>query len=323
MPIRKHGKTWEVRLRNVKPEISRSFARYRDAAEFERRALQRIEDHRVGRTPSYTLEEALDRWLGGEAKDLRSHRNLENKVRAIYPQARGRLLSEVAEVAEEVVKAGRASNLKPATINRRLAILRRIARLAFRRWNWLDRDLSGRISLLPGEEARFVQATPEQAELLIRSAKGMTRAGILWGVMTGLRRSELVRVSEDPEAHFQGNSIVLTRTKTGKARIVPLAPGMRPEDFPRGLRMADLERPFREARSAAGMPWLQFRDLRRTFGSWIVQRTGSLKLAQDLLGHTTPVITSAHYAHMLEGNLRKAVNALPRLSLLKKKRKAA
>lgn len=31
------------------------------------------------------------------------------------------------------------------------------------------------------------------------------------------------------------------------------------------------------------MPDVQPRDLRRTFGSWIVQETWSLKVAQDLL----------------------------------------
>jgi integrase len=304
MPIRRHGKSWEVRIRSVKPEISRSFSSYRDAAEFERRARQRIEDSRIGRTPTYTLEEAVDRWLGNEAKALRSFRNLQNKVRALYPFIRGRRLDELADVAEEVKRAGH--NLRPATVNRRLAILRRVGRLAHRKWEWLDRDVAGRISLLPGEEARYVQATPEQAERLIRAAKGRTKEAIRWAIGTGLRSGELRAVQPH---HFRDGSLLVTKSKTNKPRSVPVAPFLRPEDFPYGLTATDLEERYREARSAAGMPWLQFRDLRRTFGSWIVQKTKSLKAAQDLLGHTSMQITAKHYAHLLEGDLRKAVRS--------------
>lgn len=325
MPIRRHGKGWEVRVQFDGDRPSRSFGAYRDAQDYDRRLKRRIEDHRVGRTPQYTLEEALARWLEGEAKALRSHRNLVNKVRAMYPQIQGRMLTEVADVAEAVIKSGLEVGLEVATINRRLAILRRVARLAHRKWKWLEHDEAGRIQLLPGEEPRYVQATEQQALKLLRAAKGRTRAAILWAAGTGLRKSELQRV--EPH-HFQGRGLaVLKKTKTGKPRVVPLQAGLRAQDFPYGLTDSEVEKDYRAARARAGMPWLQFRDLRRTFGSWIVQRTRSLKAAQDLLGHTTIAITAAHYAHLLEGDLRVAVDSLPDLAGLtrgrQKKKKAA
>lgn len=226
----------------------------------------------------------------------------------IYPHAKGRKLTEIADVSEAVIKAGQADRLKPATINRRLAILRRVGRLAHRKWRWLDRDEAGRIQLLPGEEPRYVQATPVQAEKLMRAARGRTRKAILWAIGTGLRSSELKAVKPH---HFVNGAIVLTRNKTGKPRIVPLRAGLSARDFPYALTDREVSHAYREARAKAGMPWLQFRDLRRTFGSWIVQRTGDLAVAQDLLGHSTPVITRRHYAHLLEGNLRKAIATLP------------
>lgn len=324
MPIRKHGKGYEVRIQHEGERISRSFRGYRDAAEFENRAKQRLRDRRVGRTAQYTLEEALARWLTGEATTLRSHKSLLYKVRSIAPQAQGRLLTEVAEVAEAVTKAGLREKLKPATINRRLAILRRVARLAYRKWQWLDHDEAARITLLPGEEPRYVQASPAQAEKLLRGAKGKTRAAIMWAILTGLRKSELLAVEEH---HFRDKALIVTRTKTGKPRAVPLQRDMSASSFPWGLTTTDVEHRFREARNRAGMPWLQFRDLRRTFGSWIVQRTHSIKAAQDLLGHTTSTITSRHYAHLLEGDLRDAINTLPRFAGIargsRKGRKAA
>lgn len=324
MPIRKHGAGWEVRVQHLGNRISRTFDTYRDAQEFERRAKQQVADHRVGRAPRHSLEEAVERWLDGEAKTLMSYRNLENKVRAILPHISGKMLEEAPDAAEAIIKAGMEARLKPATINRRLAIVRRVARLAFRRWKWLDGDISGRISLLPGEEARTAQATPAQLDALLTHAKPRTRAAIIWASLTGLRKGELQRV--EPH-HFQGRRLVVERTKTGKPRRVPLAPSLRPEDFPYGLTGPELEEDFREARKAAGMPWLQFRDLRRTCGSWIVQRTRSLKAAQDFLGHTTIAITARHYAHLLDEHLEEAAAALPSFAGMArgrhKKRKAA
>jgi integrase len=305
MPIRKHGRGWEVRIRSVKPEISRSFRNYRDATEFERRALQKLEDRRVGRAETFSLEEALDRWLGNEAKALESFGNLQNKVKAIHPYIAGLGLAEVATAAQKVTEAGLADGLKPATINRRLAILRRIARLAYRKWDWIDRDLGSKVVLLPGEEPRYTQASTEQAEALLAAATGNTRKAVLWAIGTGLRQGELKRVQPH---HFRNGSLAVEKkTKTGRPRVVPLAPFLKPDEFPYGLTATDVEKRFREARTRAGMPWLQFRDLRRTFGSWVVQKTKNLKAVQDLLGHTTSQITSKHYAHLLEGDKRKAV----------------
>ena len=311
MPIRKHGKGWEVRVQFAGDRVSKSFGTFRDAQDYERRFKARVQDHRVGRTPRYSLEEAVMRWLDGEAKSLRSHRNLENKVRAILPQISGRALDEVADAADDVIRAGREAGLQPATINRRLALLRRVGRLAHRRWKWLERDEAGRIALLPGEEPRYVQATQEQTEALLKAAAPRTREAIRWAALTGLRKGEIQAV--EPH-HFKGRRLDVTRNKTGKARRVPLARGLDPEDFPYHLTDNELSRDFRLARKRAGMPWLQFRDLRRTCGSWIVQRTRSLKAAQDILGHTNIAITARHYAHLLDDHLQDAVLSLPELA---------
>lgn len=319
MPIRPHGKGWEVRVQHAYGRSSKTFRNYRDAQAYERSVLQRINDHRVGRTPRYTLAEALERWLSVDAKPLRSYRELVDKTRVMYPHVKGRALDEVAEVAQAIKAAGLRDGLRPATINRRLAILRRVARLAQRQWGWLDTDHGARITLLPGEEARKQQATPEQVKALMLAASPRVRKAIIWAALTGLRRGELQGVT--PES-FQGRSLVLLETKTGRPRIVPLAAELRASEFPYGLTDSELSRDFRAARVAAGMRWLQFRDLRRTCGSWIVQRTGSLKAAQDILGHSTITVTARHYAHLLTDHLKEAVAALPRLAGLGRGRRA-
>lgn len=190
-------------------------------------------------------------------------------------------------------------------------MLRRVARLAHRQWEWLERDVAAKIQLLPGEEARTQQATPVQAKTLMAAAKPRTRKAIVWAALTGLRKSELQRVKP---GDFGRAALTVPRSKTARPRIVPLAAGLRAQDFPFNLTDDEVSKDFRAAREAAGMPWLQFRDLRRTCGSWIVQRTKSLKAAQDLLGHSTIAITAKHYAHLLNEHIREAVATLPRLT---------
>src|SRR6267378_5337283 len=156
MPIRKHGRGYEVRVQSAGQRFSKTLGNRKDAFELERVVRARLVDRVLGRTPQYSLEEALTRWLTGEARLLKSYRDLKNKVREMYPQIQGKPLSAVVDVAEAVKQAGITGGLVPATINRRLAVLRRVANLAYRQWGWLETSLGERIRLLPGERARHV-----------------------------------------------------------------------------------------------------------------------------------------------------------------------
>ena len=152
--------------------------------------------------------------------------------------------------------------------------------------------------------------TEAQVKALALAANGPTRDAILLGAYTGLREAEILRLSADQVA--AGDTLVLTRTKTGRQRAVPVPRAALPilARIPLGLTYAVLRREWESARVKAGMPEVQFRDLRRTYGSWIVQRTGNLRAAQELLGHTTSTITARHYAHLLTDHLREAVASL-------------
>lgn len=306
MPIRRHGNGWEVRLQHGGRRLSKTVATRQDALQLEARYRQRSNDHRAGRTPDYSIEEAVARWLTGEAGILKSHANLVNKTRTIYPHIRGRKLTEIASAAEDVKAAGIKAGLTPATINRRLAILRRVARLAFRQWDWLDRDLAGKIRLLPGEKARHLYLTQAQVRKLAAAASPKVGQAIRWASLTGLRRGELLSLTP---AHFTDGAIVLTETKNGRPRIVPLPPELDPKRFPYGLTEADLEKGFRKARQKAAMPSVRFHDLRHTYASWLAQGGSTPVQMRDLLGHSSLAVTS-RYAHLGRRDLWEAVQGL-------------
>lgn len=305
MPVRRHGKGWQARIQHLGGRIERTFGARADALEFERRTRDRLTDRRVGRAPRYTLDEALERWLTGEAKSLRTERDLRNKVRSLMPYTEGHALADVADAAEKAKRAWRTEGLKPATINRRLAILRRVANLAYRQWGWLEQPAGSRVLLVPGEESRHLYLTPKDVQRLAAAAGNRrVRNAILLAAMSGLRRGELLALTADSR---RGAALHVPTSKNGRPRLVPLPPEARAIPVPIGLTVDELRKGWDRARARAKLPAVRFHDLRHTYASWLVQSGAPLTAVRDLLGHSHLAVTS-RYAHLATRDLRRAVN---------------
>jgi integrase len=83
-----------------------------------------------------------------------------------------------------------ADGLSNATVNRRLALLRRVCRLAYAEWGWLDKPIL--IRLLPERNERHVYLTPDEVEALARACPNPAAGDMCrLAAYTGLRRGEL------------------------------------------------------------------------------------------------------------------------------------
>ncbi|OIR02575.1 putative prophage phiRv2 integrase [mine drainage metagenome] len=308
MPVRKRGDRWHVRLQIGGQRIERSLgpsATKADALDYEARIRRDLIAGKTGKTKPRTIEDALVRWLQGEAATLKSYGNLLSKVRALQPFAAGRKLEAIVTVSEEVKAAGIKDGLSPATINRRLAILRRLANLAHQQWGWLDQPLGSRIKLLRGERARHVYLTPDQVETL---ADHCEHPGVALAIRlvarTGMRETELLRA----DTIFDG-CIVIEESKNGRPRLVPVPADMPGLTLPIGITYATLRTFFERARSAAGMPHVRFHDLRHTAASWWAQAGANLAVIRDLLGHANLAVTS-RYAHLMTADLKRVSESM-------------
>lgn len=323
MSVRERNGLYYIRVQVGGQRIERAVGRdatKEDAKALEAKIRREIIEGRLGKQPDRTIDDAILKWLTGEALSIQVD---SSKVRAVREFTKGRRLTEIVDAADSLKAAGLNAGLSPATINRRVAILRRIANLAHDQWGWLQHPLGKKIKTVPGETPRYVQITLDQARNLLGCCATRSRPAILLAVLTGMREGEILRF--DPARHLQGARIILdAENKTGRPRIIPLTKQAHIEAkkwVSGALTYSMLRDDFESARKDAGMPWLHFKDLRRTFGSWIVQQTGSLKAAQDLLGHTTSQITSKHYAHLLDEHLTAAVETLPAITAGKKRGK--
>lgn len=312
---RKRGDTWHARLqidgRRIEVSAGAGASR-RDALALEARIRSDHIDGKLGRKPQRTIEQALVKWLEGEASRLKSYRNLLGKVSQIEPYCTGVPLARIAEAADQIKADGIKLKLAAATINRRLAILRRVANLAYNEWQWLDQPLGQRIKLLGGERRRDVFLTPAQAQTIISHCQHARVADAMrLACLSGLREGELLRLTPQ---HLRDGCIVLdSNTKSGKPRVVPLPPEALTIALPLGITYATLRTWFERARTDAGMPGVRFHDLRHTYASWFLQSGGSLKALSLLLGHSTIAITADIYGHLESEHLRAGVAGMGRV----------
>ena len=210
--------------------------------------------------------------------------------------------------------------LSTATVNRALALLRHLLRLAYEEWEVLE--AVPRVRMEREAEGRLRWLTPEEATRLL-AACAESRNGDLtdlveFALFTGLRRGEVLGLTWERVDRARG-VILLDVTKSGKRREVPLNSRADTVLVRRGSKSSGLvfgTRKWDHFRSAwecavdrAKLVDFHFHDLRHTFASWAVQRGASLQEVKDLLGHRSLTMT-LRYGHLAPEHLRRAVARL-------------
>jgi len=308
MPIERRGEAWQVTV-NWHGQRHRRSSRYwsrTQASEVERQLINELHASSVGRQPDRTFNQAVEKWVAEELPAISDQAREKSHLRALAPFMEGKLLTEAPEVAAAAKKAW--SDLSAGTVNRRLAILRRLANLAWKKWGWLDQPVGQRVSLLPNKHQRHAYATAAQVEALARE---MPRAGgyVLLAAYTGIRRGQLLRLTR---ADVVDNCLNLgTEGKTGQPQLVPLHPRVRAVARRLPICTAQILRDeWDDARRTAKLGNLRFHDLRHTAASWLLQSGASLKHVSDLLGHSD-LRMAQRYAHLQVADLRRAVARMP------------
>jgi integrase len=219
--------------------------------------------------------------------------------------------------------------MSPSTINRDLAILRCLLRLA-KRWGYvrevprfeLAKEPQGRLRYLERAEAtRLLDACRE-------SGNGFLHAIVTVALHTRMRFGEIMGLTWD-RVDFSRGVVVLVETKGGEPRDVPMdeavytalsARRAAAGPAPTGLVFCKADETgwgsvrtaFAVALRRAKITGFRFHDLRHTCASWLVMDGASLMEVEELLGHKTLAMT-LRYAHLAPGRLREAVGRLDRV----------
>jgi integrase len=207
----------------------------------------------------------------------------------------------VWQVCEWLLRRG----IKPATVNRYLATIRGILRMARDEWQWIDNH--PKIRLLPGEVERDRWLIREEAVRLIAACPPHLAAIVRFALATGCRASEITGL-EWRRVDLDRHTAWLDHTKNGTPRGVPLnrdavavleaEQGKHPDYCftYRGARISGAvgNSAWYEAVKRAKLDNFRFHDLRHTWASWHRQSGTSTDELKDLGGWKSRVMVDRY-----------------------------
>lgn len=276
-------------------------ATWRDAKQKEAELLQRFSSANTGKV---LIADAIKHWLKTEVCHQKSARGTEGNAYALLEWIKGKSLEEVVSVAE-LYKRHHRGLVTNSTINRRLAVLRRVANLAYRRWGWLTEPIGGKIECLPENPARERFLTRSELATLLRGIPNRKmRKAALVAAFTGMRRGEICKIRP---INVQGDLVHLKDTKNGKSRTVPVVHHVlfALKKLPFEFHPDNLSHAVEKASGGE----TRFHDLRHTAASMLIQAGIDLYRVGTILGHRD-IRTTQRYAHLAVDNLRAAVATL-------------
>ena len=145
---------------------------------------------------------------------------------------------------------------------------------------------------LPQQRASPLPAAPRDAADRASVQHREVRAGIRIAFYSGMRKSEILR------AKVTKKEFVLTDTKNGRPRIVPIHP--RIAVLTRRIRFTVsanvFGNHFEAARDAAGFPGTHFHDLRHAAASEMINAGVDLFIVGGVLGHLS-IVSTKRYSH--------------------------
>jgi integrase len=321
MPIYRRGNVWWYAI-TLKGKTHRGSCRTEDeqqAQEFHDRLKAEIWRGRVlGDRVRHTVTEAIMRYLK-EHEHKRSYRDDQrNGIWWIEKlSAKGyRFLDEVkSDVVRDIRDAelGRPSRrgpIKPATVNRKVALIRSVVNAAAREWEWIES--APKFRLVPGETERRRFLEPSEVLRLVKALPNPYSAMALFAVSTGVRRGNVTglrweqvnlsrRVIQFPQQVMK-NGLPFTLALNDTAVEVLRARMGKHSEY---VFTHEDGRPVREvpssvwarATKAAGLEDVRWHDLRHTWASLLRQAGVGLDDLQELGGWESRLMVQ-RYAHL-------------------------
>ncbi len=336
MGLVKRGKYWQMRLtyhgRQVRRSTGTADRRLAEAILGKVRA-QLIEGRffETLEEKIRTFDELMQRYLAEHAakkSEPRHYRGYANNLRAFFG---GLTLAEITPKLIVDYKNRRyAAGLKPASINRELATLKKAFNLAVKEWEWCRENPVSRVSMERENNKRDRWLSPEEEARLLEGCAPWLRDLVTFALHTGMRMGEIVELTWRG-VDMTRRTVTVLRSKNGERRTIPINETvhslLRHKNKLRSLttelvfsskaftpmEAGHLRRSFRLALKRAEIEDFHFHDLRHTFATRLVQAGVDLYKVQRLLGHKSPTMTQ-RYAHHYPESLRDGVEILDRVA---------
>ncbi|WP_222276403.1 tyrosine-type recombinase/integrase [Rhizobium leguminosarum] len=225
--------------------------------------------------------------------------------------------------------------VSPATINREVAVLKRLFMRARRTWKiLLANEPDWKSHRLSEANERVRELHQEEDAALFDAVRPDYQPWLEFALLTGMRLDETLIVW--PEVNWFTRKIV-TVGKGGKPVIVEMSDTVaelleslrghhhryvftyvakrtsKKDDRVRGQRYPltyeGCKTEWQRLRKRSGVSDLRFHDLRHDFATKLLRETGNLKLVSKALNHSDVSVT-ARYAHVIDSEIRDAMQAV-------------
>ncbi|UMR29218.1 site-specific integrase [Massilia sp. MB5] len=256
-------------------------------------------------------------------RNLRSADTSKHHAKRLGPWAERYKASQAQEFADHVIRdmSKRIPDKKtgklvpayaPATINRSLACAKKGLALAWRQ-RLIPENYGLRIENVAVNNKREVFLTIAQVRRIAEHCSPVAQAAIWGALLTGARRGELFQIQR---SHIGRDTITFpaSNTKTLRMRVIPIIPALRPwlQYYPLRMTIYGVQSAWRRARVKAGMPHVNFHDLRHSCASILLALGADLYTIGKILGHAN-VQTTQRYAHLQVEAQRAALDKLSSL----------
>jgi integrase len=328
----------KVRLRGFPVECA-SFKRKTDAVQWARGTEASMQEGRYSQTSEakrHTFSELAQRYEQ-EVVPLRP-KNAANTLRHLryWTGKLGHLLlSDVTpallvQCRNELLAGTTSRNTKrsPATVVRYLATISHVFTMAMKEWQWVNDNPARKISKPRQSRGRERFLSDEERVRLLDACRHSTCRYLLpvvvLAISTGMRRGEIMHLRWRDVDLVRG-SILLTETKNGSSRSVPLVgPALELlNDMSKIRHLAsdlifyggipskpmDIEKHWKAALEIASIENFRFHDLRHTAASYLAMNGATTMEIAAVLGHKTLQMVK-RYSHLTDMHTARVLTAM-------------
>ena len=251
---------------------------------------------------------------GAERRELRG-----DTYKTIARLSRRRCSAISTADIRELMSTMAREGLSPSTIQKEIALLRHVFNVAVTEWSWLG-FRNPCLGLKLGKSAtRFVVLTTPQVHALMLAASGcdnpLVPAAIALALDSAMRKGSLLSLdwadinleNRTLQVGSKSGDVVLALSQTTQAILQNLPRSAQGRVLPLSDNALDMA--WEGVRAKAGLPKLQFRDLRHVAATRLAKQGMSAHHLQRVLGHKT--ITMAQvYVNMVQSDMIEVLDKL-------------
>lgn len=262
----------------------------------------------------HTIEEAVDVYVRERCPQLKTGDNVTKELALMFFAYQGRPLTQsaVADVCKfYIAKATRGNDdnkepLSAASLRNRIRYLTAACRYAWKNHNMCPDDPAARVVVPTVKNERQQYASRIEMIRIVRACCNWnSRRAFRIAFYSGMRLSEIRKYV------VRGENFVLSETKNGEPRIVPIHKKIKSAvaRFEQDTAKITIQRAFTRTVRQIGLGHLHLHDLRHSAASELINAGVDLYTVGRVLGHKDSRSTQ-RYAHLAVDTLADAIGKI-------------